>query len=213
MNIISEYLTYLQEQRGGKAGVLAFGAALGLGIAGLAYKEHQYHKMLSDAEYKKCVNICERRFPVEKIEMSTNPKDSKNYYEIKEKNWKCKYRCEQEYKARKVNIQKDIKSESYLQEQPITKYVLLTGADRTYQRVFNACNSKCGVVAKLLNTKCQMQCKAAAAEAAIEYLNSRGKACDALNDPETCKEYVDTVISRYEANINKLRAKISYLET
>lgn len=102
---------------------------------------------------------------------------------------------------------------TYLQEQPITKYVLLTGADKTHQRVLKACSSKCSTLSKLLNTKCQMKCKEAAAEAAINYLNSRSKACEALNDPESCKEYVDRLISRYEANADKLRAKISYLET
>lgn len=106
--------------------------------------------------------------------------------------------------------------ESYLislQEQPITKYVLLTGADKVYQRFMKGCSSKCGAVSRILNTKCQMKCKAEAAEAAVDYLNSKKNACQALNDPEMCEEYVDKVIARYEANITKLRAKISYLET
>lgn len=102
---------------------------------------------------------------------------------------------------------------TYLQEQPITKYVLLTGADRVYQRVLKMCSRKCSTLSRLLNTKCQMKCKEAAAEAAINYLNSKSKACEALNDPEACKEYVDSLISRYEESANKLRAKISYLET
>mgnify|MGYP006943095946 CR=1 FL=1 len=102
---------------------------------------------------------------------------------------------------------------SYLCEQPITKYVLLTGADKVHQRVLKNCSSRCSTVSRILNTKCQMKCKESAAEAAIDYLNSRAKACEALNDPESCKEYVDRLISRYEENANKLRAKISYLET
>lgn len=102
---------------------------------------------------------------------------------------------------------------SYLQEQPITKYVLLTGADKAYQATYKACIKRCSVVSKLLNAKCKMECKQDAAEAAVNYLNSKSRACEALTDPEPCKEYVDKVISRYESNINKLRAKISYLET
>ena len=102
---------------------------------------------------------------------------------------------------------------TYLQEQPITKYMLLTGADRAYQRTYQACAKRCSVVSRMLNTKCKMECKQEAAEAAVDYLNSKSRACEALNDPEPCKEYVDKVISRYEGNINKLRAKISYLET
>lgn len=101
----------------------------------------------------------------------------------------------------------------YLYEQPITKYRFLTGADQAYQRSYKQCISGCSKVSRLLNTKCKMNCKSEAAGDAIIYLNSKSKACEALNDPEPCKEYVDRLVSRYEGNINKLRAKISYLET
>jgi len=101
----------------------------------------------------------------------------------------------------------------YLQEQPITKYFLLSGADKVYQRVLKSCSSRCSTVSRILNTKCQMKCKERAARAAIEYLYSKEKACEALYDPEMCKEYVEKLVSRYESNANKLRAKIAYLET
>lgn len=102
---------------------------------------------------------------------------------------------------------------NYLSEQPITKYRFLTGADQTYMKTYQTCINGCSKVSRLLNTKCKMACKAEAGEAAVDYLNNKSSACEALNDPEACKEYVDRLISRYEVNIKKLRAKISYLET